>query len=165
MHDHRTEILYGVGLGVASFLWICLEFAAGLHTSRIALHPVVTNFFAVIPIAILWRVLKLRRDREGQLSWGSAIGCGMLVSAVAALLNTPTQWVFHTWVNPSYFRTMIDFAVRQGQSTRAEAEQYFNFKHYLLEGTVGPLVAGLITTAILTAFMRRRPAQRPPIAA
>ncbi|MBL8603675.1 MAG: DUF4199 domain-containing protein [Myxococcales bacterium] len=156
MRAWSNEVRYGLILSAASFLWVCLEYAIGLHDRHLALHPVVTNLFAVIPIGVLVRVLMLRRARDGgALTWRRGIASGMLVSAITAVFGAPSMWLFFRYVNPGYFSTMIAEAVRTGHD-RAAAEGYFNLANYALSASVMPLVMGLITTLAITAVLKRR---------
>ena len=158
MKSYVSELKYGLVLAVASFAWICLEYAVGLHGKYIEYHPKVSMLFAVIPIVIMWKALVHRRDvlQGGTVSWGQGLASGMVISLVAAVFGAPSIWVFLNFVNPNFFPAMIECAVKVGQATQAEAEAYFTFKSYAIQATFFPLAAGLVTAVILTAVARRK---------
>ncbi len=157
MSSYVSELRYGLLLALLSFAWVCLEYAVGLHGRLINYHPIVSTFFAVIPIVILWRALVHRRDvlQGGTVTWGQGLASGMVVSVVTGAFGAPSMWLFLNHVNPKFFPVMIDHAVKSGQSTQAEAEGYFSFQSYATQATLFPLVAGLVTAVILTAVARR----------
>jgi hypothetical protein len=157
MSSYLYEVRYGLVLALASFVWITLEYAVGLHTTHIAYHPVVTNFFLLIPIYLMWRALKHRRDvlERGQLDWWQGIASGMFISVVAGALAAPTMWIFITFVNPNFFSAMIEFSVKTGYHQKLDhAEAYFNFPAYAIQSTLMPIVLGFVVSVILTAIAR-----------
>jgi hypothetical protein len=158
MSSYSYEIRLGLLLALSGLLWVTLEYAVGLHTVYIPLHPKVTMIYALVPIFIIYKAITHRRDvvLGGALPWGQGIAAGMVVSAVTALLGAPGQWVFHRFINPGFFPAMIDYAVTHGKATQAEAEGYFNLKSYAMQATVGPLAMGLMTSIMVTAVARFR---------
>lgn len=164
LRRYRREILFGALLSLAGLLWTTGEYLAGLHTTRIDLHPTVTNLFAVIPITFIVVALRARRRDDGGLSWRAGIASGLVLSAANAALVPLTLWTFTRFINPGFFAAMIESAVRNGQATRAEAAGYFTLGSYIAQSVVFSLVAGLITAAVATAVLRRggtRPSTQP----
>jgi hypothetical protein len=157
MKSFLPEVGYGLVLGLATLVWISLEYAMGLHTTRISYHPIVTNFFAVIPIYLMWRALKHRRDviEGGQILWWQGMTSGMIISVVAGALGAPTIWIFIKYVNPNFFAAMIEYSVKTGYHAKTEhAEAYFNLAGYMIQATLGPVIMGFFTSVILTAIAR-----------
>lgn len=157
MKSYLPEVGYGLVLGLATLLWLSFEYAVGLHTTRIAYHGIVTNFFAVIPIYLMWRALKYRRDvlEGGQIHWWQGLTSGMIISVVAGALGGPTIWIFTKYVNPNFFQAMIEYTVKTGYYVKTEhAESYFNLAGYAIQATVGPVILGFFTSVILTAIAR-----------
>ena len=154
MRDLSEDLRWGVILSFSGFLWICLEYALGLHTARIALYPVATALYAPVAITVLTLAIRRHRDARGQLSWADGMRAGMIVSAVTAALAAPSLWMFLHYVNPRFFARMIAYAAAHGRSL-AEARAYFSFRHYAIESMVGPLVMGLVTSAVVVAIIRR----------
>ena len=157
MKSFLPEVGYGLVLALATLVWISLEYAVGLHTTHIAYHSIVTNFFAVIPIGLMWRALKHRRDvlEGGQILWWQGLMSGMIISVVAGALGGPTIWLFIKFVNPQYFTAMIEYSVKTGYYLKTEhAEAYFNLAGYAIQATLGPVIMGFFTSVILTAIAR-----------
>jgi hypothetical protein len=162
MSSYLHEVRYGLVLALATLAWITLEYAVGLHTTHIAYHSIVTNFFAVIPIYLMWRALKYRRDvlEGGQIAWWQGVTSGMVISVVAGAFGAPTIWIFVNYINPKFFTTMIEAAVQDGTTKPEQAEAYLNFAAYAIQATLMPIMAGFFTSVVLTGIARWQVSRR-----
>lgn len=160
----KTELLYGLLLALAGFLWVCGEYAVGLHTTRIDLHPIVTNFFLIVLVGIFIIAIRAKRNRTlgGSMTWWQGVQCGLGISLVTALAGIAGQWIFFAQVNPGFFEAMIQHAVDSGKATTREAHAYFNLESHMLQGIVGTLVLGFLTAAIVSIFLRKPPSAPNP---
>jgi len=156
MSSYLSEVKFGLLLALASFAWITVEYVIGLQTKHIELHMAYSMSFAVIPIVMMWIALVRRRDviQGGSLTWGQGLASGMVISVVAAVLAPPSMYTFAKLVNPSFFATMSEYAVKSGQTTPDDAQQYFSLGSYMFQATMVPLVAGFATAVIETAIAR-----------
>ena len=83
--------------------------------------------------------------------------CGLIITVILTVLSPLLQYITNEFITPDYFRNMIAYSVENGKMTQAEAEKEFNLSNYMLMGTIGTLMMGLITTAIVAIFTRRSP--------
>lgn len=160
MRGLTDDLRWGVILSFSGFLWVCLEYALGLHTTRIHLHPALSNLFAPVAVTIMTLAIRRHRDDAGDLSWSEGLRAGMTVSAVTSALAVPSLWLFLRYVNPRFFPRMIAYTSAHGRSLE-EARAYFNFRAYAAESVVGPLVMGFVTSVVVVGALRwlaRRPA-------
>lgn len=166
MSSYLYEARYGLAVAFALLVWITLEYQVGLHTTHIASHSIVTNFFAIIPIYLMWRALKHRRDvlEGGQVLWWQGVTSGMVISVVAGALAAPTMWFFTKFINPGFYQAMIDFAVASGEK-REIAEANFHPTVYAIQSTLSPVIMGFLTSVILTAIARFQVERRTKAAA
>ena len=155
MRDLSENLRWGVILSFSGFLWICLEYALGLHAARIALYPLATALYAPVAITVLTLAIRRHRDARGQISWADGLRAGMIVSAVTAALATPSLWLFLHYVNPRFFARMIAYATAHGRSL-TEARAYFSFGRYAIESMLGSLSMGLATSVVVVAIVRWR---------
>ena len=51
---------------------------------------------------------------------------------------------------------MIDHSVQTGQMSRSEAAGYFNLKSYMIQGSLGAFMMGVITSAIVAVFTMKK---------
>lgn len=153
----KTEIKWGLIFALVLFLWICLEYAVGLHDKYIASHQYVSFIFVIPAAAMMYLALReKRRTLGGKISFTQAFLCGLGVSVVVSLLSPLTQYIFHRYVNPNFFNDFINYAVNSGKATLEQAQAYFNLKSSMIQGSVGALVMGVIISLILAAIMRSK---------
>jgi len=75
-------------------------------------------------------------------------------------LSPVTQWITTYVITPEYFPNVIKRSVEIGYfKSIAEAEAQFNYQNYAIQGAIGALVMGLLTTAIAMIWLRT-PAQK-----
>ena len=158
----KTALKWGFLTAFFTFLWLTLEFAVGIQSDYIAFHPVITLVALIIPLLCLYYGLREEKLKApAHFSFSRALLVGMLISVVAAVFSILGQWVFHTWVNPAFFDSMINFreskALAQGIDVlvaRREAEAYYSLESYLMQTVGGVLLGGAVISAILAFFMR-----------
>ena len=157
MNQYRTELKWGLVFVGMSLLWMLGERLAGLHDERIAHHAVYTNLIAIPAILIYWLGLREKRDHDygGKMSWRQGFVAGLLMTAVVVVLTPVSQWLTARVISPDYFTNAIEYGVANELTTRAEAEQFFSFGNYVLMATLGALVMGVFTSAVVALFVRR----------
>ena len=157
MQKYAHEIKWGVLFTVAFLLWLYLEKLMGWHGPKIELHPTMTNIFAVVAIGIfVFGLLEKRRKLGGTMIWKQGFISGLLISVVVAVLAPLSQWLAHTVISPDYFPNIIAHSVENGLMSRADAERTFSLGSYMVQGVVGGLVMGVITSAVVAFFVRKK---------
>jgi phosphotransferase system glucose/maltose/N-acetylglucosamine-specific IIC component len=153
----KTEIKWGLIFSLVQLLWLSLEYAVGLHDRYISLHLFLSLLF-IIPafVMMILAIAEKRRSLGGSIGFKQAFLCGLGVSVVVSLLAPLNQFIFHRFINPSFFENMIDYMTSTGRSTLEQANAVFNLKSYMLQASMGAIVAGVITSLILAAIMRDR---------
>ena len=160
----KTALKWGFLTAFFSFLWITLEFAVGIQSDYITFHPVITLLALIIPLLCLYYGLREEKLKDPvSFNFSRGLLTGLFISALAAVFSILGQWLFHTWVNPAYFPSMIAYeeskALAQGldlEVTRRQAEAYYSLESYLLQAVGGALLGGAVASAILSFFMRNR---------
>ena len=137
-----------------------LEKLCGLHGKYIDYHLYLTNLFAIPAIIIMVMALKDKKDSfyGGQMNYKQGLISGLILSVLIALLSPASQWITSFVISPEYFPNVIKRSVELGYyKTTAEAEANFNYQNYAIQGAIGTLVMGILTTAIAMIFIRTRP--------
>ncbi|MDX1701929.1 MAG: DUF4199 domain-containing protein, partial [Melioribacteraceae bacterium] len=67
-----------------------------------------------------------------------------------------TQIITTSVITPHYFNNMIEYSVSEGHLTQAEAEANFNTGSYVIQTVVGTLIMGIITSAIVAIFTKKK---------
>lgn len=151
----RIEIKWGVLFSLAGLLWLGGERLMGLHGERIAWHAGLTNLFFFPAVTMMYLAIRERRRAlGGQIHFFAALVSGTIVSLVVALLSPLAQFIGHRWISPHFFERASAHAVSTGKLTIEQADRYFNLSSYMLQASLGAIVAGLLTSLVLALLMR-----------
>jgi hypothetical protein len=158
MGKYKIEIKWALIFFVIGLIWIFLERLVGLHDAHIDKHPIYTNFFAIVAIAVyVFALLDKRKNfYNGKMTWLQGFITGIIISVIVAVLTPLAQYLTHSVITPEYFPNAIQYAVDSGKLTQAEAEKYFNLNSYLLQSAIGAIVMGIITSAIVALFVKKK---------
>lgn len=163
MRNITIEIKWAIIFSVVGLLWMLLENLSGLHGKYIDYHLYLTNLFAIPAIWLMVFALKDKKKNyfHGQITYKQGLICGIILSIIIALLSPLTQWITTFVIAPEYFPNVIRRSVELGYyQTTAEAQANFNFKNYAIQGMIGALGMGIITTAIAMIFIRTKNTQQ-----
>ena len=159
MKNIKTEIKWAVLFSIMSLAWMLLEKLIGLHSKYIDYHLYLTNLFAIPAIWFMVLALKDKKKNyyNGNMSYKQGLISGIILSITIALISPLTQWIISYIITPEYFPNVIKRSVELGYyKTTAEAEAQFNYQNYAIQGLIGALVMGIVTTAIAMIFIRTK---------
>lgn len=159
MKNVKIEIKWAIIFSIMTLLWMVLEKLFGLHGKYIDYHLYLTNLFAIPAIWVMVLALKDKKKTfyNGQMSYTQGLVSGIILSVFIALISPLTQWITSTVITPEYFPNVIQRSVELGYyKTTAEAEAYFNYPNYAMQGAIGALIMGIVTTAIAMLFIRTK---------
>ncbi|MEX0662799.1 MAG: DUF4199 domain-containing protein [Balneolaceae bacterium] len=158
MEKYKTEIKWGFIFTAVMLLWMVIERLMGWHSENIDQHVYMTNIFAIPAIAVYVFALidKRKNDYLGSMTWMQGFKCGVFITLVAAVLSPLAQLIIHTVISPDFFQNMIEYSVETGSVSRENAESTFNLSSYMVQGVIGTLVMGIITSAIVALFTKKR---------
>lgn len=102
-------------------------------------------------------VHKKRKVFNGQMSYLQGLISGTVLSLFIAILSPLSQWITSYVISPEYFPNVIKRSVEIGYfKTIEEAEAQFNYENYAQQGAIWGFLMGIITTAIVMIFIRRK---------
>ncbi|WP_417370117.1 DUF4199 domain-containing protein [Gelidibacter japonicus] len=159
MKTRTIEIKWAIIFSVVGLLWMLLEKLTGLHSTHIDKHMYLTNLFAIPAIIMMVLALKDKKRNfyKGQMSYKQGFVSGLIISVFIALLSPLTQWITSTIITPEYFPNVIAYSVETGYyKSVAEAEAYFNLKNYIIQSSIGALIMGIITTAVIMVSLQTK---------
>ncbi|MEB8328360.1 DUF4199 domain-containing protein [Flavobacteriaceae bacterium KMM 6897] len=158
MKKYRTEIKWGVIFAISTLVWMYFEKAMGWHDELIAQQLIYTNLFAFVAIVIYVLALKEKRNKDfmGKMSWKQGFISGIIISVVVAILTPLTQYIAGTWIAPNLFPNLINYMVETSRMTEEGANNYFNLKSYMVQGTFFALTMGVVTSAIVSFFLKKQ---------
>lgn len=170
----KPELQYGLLGGAAMIGWTLLEYAAGVHNTRLALGNYTAWGSEVILLLMLWRLLPLkfaRLDRYWLPAW-EAGWYGASASLVAGLVFYIFLNAYVTWINPEWPDLHLEWRVAQmragGESEQVIRQFVRSFRWSL--GPVGlaaftvglfPLLGGAFS-AVLSLWLNLRRKEPPP---
>lgn len=159
MKNVKIEIKWAIIFSVVGLLWMVLEKLCGLHGKFIDYHLYLTNLFAIPAIIMMVMALKEKKKSfyQGQMSFKQGLVSGIVLSIFIALLSPVTQAITSYVITPEYFPNVIKRSVELGYyNTTAEAAANFNYQNYAIQGAIGALAMGILTTAIAMIFIRTK---------
>lgn len=158
MNKFIIEIKWSLIFVLMMLVWMLLERLAGLHDQHIAQHAIYTNFVA-IP-AILVYVLALLDKRKnfyhGEMTYKQGFLAGVLITLIVTILSPLMQYITTVVITPDYFTNMIEYNVESNILSLSEAESIFNMQNYIMQTALFTPVMGIVTTAIVAIFIRKR---------
>ena len=135
----REGVWIGLGVGVATGLWMWVEYALGLHTVHAEVGR-MTGFFSIIfPVVGMILALRAVRTWHGTLTFRAGASQVLMVSAVATLAMVGMSTIYIQWLNPEWSA--------QAGTTPAG---------FVLGGALAALIGGIVVGLIVLAIMRRR---------
>lgn len=153
----KLEVKWGILFVLMSLLWMLFEKAMGWHGANIEDQRYFTNLFAIPAIAVYILAFRDRRKSEaGPMQWKHGFLFGLGMTIVITLFSPLSQWIVSEIISPEYFPNVIDYVVSHGEMTQEAAEDYFSLSNYIIQSTVFALLMGLITSAIVALFIRKK---------
>jgi uncharacterized membrane protein YvlD (DUF360 family) len=159
MKNSKVEIKWAIIFSIAVLLWMVLEKLSGLHDEYIDYHLYLTNLFAIPAITIMVLALKEKKVEfyHGKMTYIQGLISGVILSLLIAVISPLTQYITTYFITPGYFPNVIKRSVELGYyPTIQEATANFNFENYAVQGAIGALMMGIITTAIAMLFLRSK---------
>lgn len=158
MKNIGIEIKWGIIFSLVILLWSWLEKSLGLHSQYIEKHATFSGLFSIVAILIIVLALLDKRKNfyKGKMTWFQGFISGLIISIVVTLFTPLTQYIISTIITPEYFPNIIEFSVQSGKLSLEEAQQYFNLKHYIFLSSVGALGMGVLTSAVVAIFVKRK---------
>ncbi len=165
----KTEIKYGIITGAGICLWVLIEFLLGFHTEKMYIGEYTTYFVVFIPLLTLYMGIKEKRDRRnrGQISIGSGIKAGLMISLIATVIIALFLIAYYNYINPNYAELGIAYQrqklILSGKSTDEIANEMesiknmFRFINQFLFGTLGVVGTGFIISIALSLFLKKNP--------
>ncbi len=158
MKKFAIELKWGIIFTVVALLWMVLEKLVGLHDTHIDNHAIYTNFFAIPAIVVFVFALLDKRKNfyNNKMTWLEGFLSGMFISIIVTIFSPLAQYITLEIISPEYFPNVIEYTVEAGKMSRQAAEEYFNLSSYMMQSALGGLLMGVITSAIVALFVRKK---------
>ena len=158
MKKVKIELKWALLFVGLQLVWMLLERLTGLHEEHIDKHITFTNLFAIPAIAVyVFALLDKRKNGYlGTMTYLQGVKSGLIITFFVTLVSPLTQVIISEMISPGYFDNAIAYATSEGELTQVEAEEYFSLKNYIFQGLVGTPIMGILTSAVVALFTRKR---------
>jgi len=158
----KSTIKPGIALGLIVVVWMYIIGFAGWYKD-----PVMMNtFYLVILFQIVVLVWGLRLTAAEGKTYGSQIAAGMLISLIGAVIIFVGSYLFTTVAFPQYFeeiRTVGERVLREQGKSEEEIRSMMDLSASMqtpfvnaITGVIGTLMTGVIASAIIAFFVRKK---------
>lgn len=158
MKNFSIEIKWALRFTLLTLAWAIGEKFIGLHDEYINNYG-TCSFLFVFP-ALLFFIQALREKKKyvyhNSMTFRQGFIAGVIMSFFITLLNPLAQLVIYKSISPDFFETIINYKVKNSYLTLENAKVYFNLKTYIVESTFIGLSKGIITSAIISIFIRNK---------
>jgi uncharacterized membrane protein YvlD (DUF360 family) len=157
MKKIAVEVKWAFIFIIMIILWMLIERLVGLHSTHIDQHYIYTNFIAIpaIIIYVLALLDKRKNYYSGTMTYKQGFVSGLIITVVVTIISPVSQVITLELITPDYFTNVIEYSVESGSLTRESAEEYFNLNSYMIQGLIGAMVMGIVTSAIVAIFTRK----------
>jgi hypothetical protein len=159
MKNFKIEAKWAFIFIGSQLLWMLLEKLVGLHDKHIDKHQYLTMLYSIVAIALyVFALLDKRKNyHSGAMTYKQGFVSGLIITVIVTIFSPLTQWIISSVITPDYFKNVIQYSVETGyHKSLADAEAQFNLKSYMIQGTIGALIMGIATTAIVAIFTRKK---------
>jgi hypothetical protein len=158
MKNIKIELKWALIFIVMMLAWMLLEKLAGLHSENISKHATYSSFVAIPAVAIYILALldKKKNYYGGEMTYRQSFKAGLVLTLIIAVLTPLLQVITSEVITPEFFPNMIKYTVSEGKMTLPEAENFFSLKSYIMQSMIGALIMGILTTAIVSLFVRTK---------
>lgn len=158
MKNIKIEIKWAILFALMMLSWMLMEKLAGFHDVKIASHEIVSAFVAIPAVAMyVFALLDKRKNfYQGVMTYSQGFKAGLIMTLFVTILSPLVQYITSTIITPDYFKNVISYAVENKLMTLAAAESYFNLKNYLITSVISTPIMGILTTAIVAIFVRKK---------
>lgn len=155
----KFEVKWAFIFVIVSLLWMTFEKMMGWHERPgIANHATYTMIFMIPAILVyVFAMRDVKQNRfEGTMNWKQGFLSGLGITLVVTLLSPLSQYITSEIITPEYFNNVIEYTVTELGKNQTEMEANFNLKNYIMQATIGALIIGIVTSAIVALFVRSK---------
>jgi hypothetical protein len=170
---NRIAAKWGLVIGLANLVWLYLAYYLGLHTSGIMVFQVFMLVWLAITVTGFILALRAVKRQNPALSYLQGIGAGAVSALVSAVAAVVAQVGYFTVVHPAWPEVMAQQTkahfTAQGMSPPQveqmvlQARGSFTLSNYAVSSAASALIVGIVLSAIIMIFLRRRSALAPEV--
>jgi len=158
MKKFTVEIKWAIIFTTVNVAWVAFEKTMGFHSEHIEKQMFFGYLFA-IPTLIIYALALVEKKRTyflGNMNWMQGVATGLFMSLFISILSPIGQYISYALVSPDFFKNAIGCATQSKQMSVTVATTYFNLKSYIIQGIVGSISSGIVTSAIVAYFLQSK---------
>jgi hypothetical protein len=162
----RTEIKYGLILGLGICAYTVLAHLLGFYTNNIQTGQYGDIAITLLPIIVLFLAIRERRNLNHSLTIGQGIKTGLQVALISFPISAVFLWIYHHYLNPNWLEFILaherDVMLRAGINaaditTRLDKLRTGNSDlAQIAGGLVGTIILALILSLIFSLILRKK---------
>lgn len=158
MTKYKTEIKWAIIFIAVQLLWMLMERLLGWHDEHLDKHHILTLIFIAPALIVYFMALKEKRNKDysGKMTWKQGFVSGLIMTLVITLITPLSQYIVQNYITPDYFANIIQYSVENNMMKQEAAEAYFNGTNYIKQATIGALMMGIVTSAIIALVVKRK---------
>jgi len=157
MYKFRIEIKWALILMIVSLAWKGMENRVGLHGPRIDQQMKYSLIYGAVAFIIYTMALRDKKHNfyNGLMNWQQGFISGVILSFIIALFSPVSQMIVHKIIAPSYLQNAIAHGISMGGNEEF-LRSYYNLKAQIIYAFVESLSFGMITSALIAYFIRKK---------
>ena len=167
---------YALILTACQVVFSLLLFILGFEGEKIAQLQKLQWLSLLYTVPIMWLGIKAVREAspDKSLSYGRGVGTGTLIMLYSGVLSGIYRFIHLKFINPNFAEYQMDFLRRQWAEkglSDAQIEGAEKFTRAMMGPVfqavvtpIGSVIFGVILALILAIFLKRAPANEPPVA-
>lgn len=165
----KSSLVSAVYLAVALILLSVIFYVTGNTFSKMAQYL----SYPVMIAGIIWAQISYKKALDGTLTYGQAVGVGVLTMAFAGVITGLYNFLLFQVIDPSLQEQMRIFTeeqiIQQGRVPEEQVEMAVNMATkfqtptmMFIMAVVGGAFAGLIVSLITAIFVKKNPSDEVP---
>jgi prepilin signal peptidase PulO-like enzyme (type II secretory pathway) len=160
----KSTFVSGIYLGIVLILISVVFYVMGNPTSKVAQYLT----YPVLIAGVIYGQINYKKTLNGTMSYGQALGAGILTVVFASLISGIYTFVMHKFVDPSLQEQMRIAAeeqiLKQGNVTEEQLDVAMSLTSKLMTPVMlffsaifGGALSGLIVSLITSIFTQKKP--------
>ena len=160
------ELRWGIIIGLANLVWLYLSCFLGMHDQGLGMIQVMTLVSVLISVFGFLFALRALMRQVPETQYLEGVRAGAIIAGTVAVIAAVAQVGYFKVINPGWTDYMVEMTrahyleswLSENESAEfAEgARKTFGLPSYMLQSALGALLIGMMSTAIIMAFLTKR---------
>lgn len=165
----KSSLTYGIYLGIVSILLSVVLYVLGFTFETWAEY----SSFPILIVAIVWAQLAYRKNLGGEMTYGQALGIGIMTVVFSGVISGIYTYFLYTVIDPSLHDQLIIVTeqkiLEQGNVSEEQLDMVMNItKKFLhpvalsIQAVLYGAIGGLLISLITGIFIKKTPTNKVP---